>query len=139
MLRTDGINICIASLVIVIVTGCSSPPSTPEVATSESALPTATADVPTPSLDTVIPGGTPFSAYFPGLDSLVAERQKNTEARRSRHDSTEALVASCMKDAGFGPVGGRRGNQPWPHAPDGKPRPVNMDNAPSLEQMVEVG
>jgi CubicO group peptidase (beta-lactamase class C family) len=37
-----------------------------------------------------------------------------------------------MKKSGFGPVGARRGDQPWPHGEDGKPRAVNGDNSPSL-------
>ncbi len=37
-----------------------------------------------------------------------------------------------MKKSGFGPVGARRGDQPWPHDENGKPRAVNGDNPPSL-------
>lgn len=37
-----------------------------------------------------------------------------------------------MKKSGFGPVGARRGDQPWPHGEEGKPRAVNGDNPPSL-------
>ena len=37
-----------------------------------------------------------------------------------------------MRKTGFGPVGARRGDQPWPHGEDGKPRAQNGDNSPSL-------
>lgn len=77
----------------------------------------------------------PGKAYlYSNTGYAVAGRVAEKLGRKSWEAQLEQRIFKSlgMKNAGFGPVGGRRGGGPWPHGPDGKPRPRNEDNAPSL-------